>query len=133
MIEHILHETYNIDLSQFDVDQLPLLYFMACDDEEIFDKDGEWIMERQYSPDWRLVVFENDVGILYDFNGWPGDNEAGVGLYRPKAGGSDDVLVYYKIFTNSDMDLESEYADHTLIVSSYITMREKYYPQDEDE
>jgi len=38
--------------------------------------------EYDFSPDWRLTIFSGEFGTLYDFNGWPGDNEMGVGLLR---------------------------------------------------
>jgi hypothetical protein len=69
-----------------------------------------WDAEREYyhaaheytvSDDWRLRVFTSPDGALYDFNGWPGDNENGRGIFCPIAGGPPIV-----IFRNSDECLQ---------------------------
>lgn len=38
--------------------------------------------ERMYSVDWRLSIYHGNMGTIYDFNGWPGDNSEGVGLMK---------------------------------------------------
>jgi hypothetical protein len=52
------------------------------------------------SSDWRLRIFEGPKGVLFDFNGWPGDNECGAGVYHAA-----DKATPIDVFGNGDEDL----------------------------
>ncbi len=72
------------------------------------------------SDDWRLRIFRGSDGTVYDFNGWPGDNECGAGVFYP-ANGDEPV----DVFGNGDEDLvpaEDEFSD---LVQEYSARRHK--------
>lgn len=72
------------------------------------------------SDDWRLRIFRGADGTVYDFNGWPGDNECGAGVFYP-ANGDEPV----DVFGNGDEDLvpaEDEFSD---LVQEYSARRHK--------
>jgi hypothetical protein len=75
---------------------IPLLWFMATEDE-IEDVNDE---ARKHSADWRLILHENKDSMLCDFNGWPGDNEDGGGIYFEKTSG-----LTTHVFDNGDSSL----------------------------
>jgi hypothetical protein len=51
--------------------------FFSCPKELNLTKDD--LCRRTHSDDWCLIVFEDDEGNkIFDFCGWPGDNENGV-------------------------------------------------------
>jgi len=73
------------------------------------------------SSDWRLRIFEGPKGVLFDFNGWPGDNERGAGVYY-----APDEAAPIDVFDNGDEDLvPSKDAPETLgaIVEEYSQRR----------
>jgi hypothetical protein len=73
------------------------------------------------SSDWRLRIFEGPKGALFDFNGWPGDNERGAGVYHV-AGKAAPI----DVFGNGDEDLvPSKDAPETLnaIIEEYSQRR----------
>jgi hypothetical protein len=106
----------------------PLLYYMAAWDEmdEILENEDEEI--RGHSSDWRLAVYDAPGATFYDFNGWPGDNEAGAGLYR-SAGARETVLV----FTNSDRSLAAARPEHAEVVAWFEARRRERAEADFDE
>jgi hypothetical protein len=84
------------------------------------DDTGECISE-----DWRLRVFgglddDSEYGALYDFNGWPGDNESGLGVYYSANPGSKPITV----FTNGDENLVPAHGYLAKTVESYAERRE---------
>jgi len=80
--------------------------------------DDSPLAELCCSDDWRLRVFANESGTLYDFNGWPGDNEAGAGVFqRP---GSCPLV---DIFGNGDEDLVAVADEYYEVVRAYARRR----------
>lgn len=71
------------------------------------------------SEDWRVIVTPGPEGhTLYDFNGWPGDNELGGGaVVGPE--GTKPVL----IFTNADRILSPVKPEHADAVEAYDAVR----------
>jgi len=55
-----------------------LIYYMATDDEFLSEEDFEF---RCASADWQLAYFAQGDMCFCDFNGWPGDNECGAGVF----------------------------------------------------
>lgn len=74
--------------------------------EEVLDaaaREDGYDELRMSSDDWRLRIFRAPEGTLYDFNGWPGDNELGGGVFYPAGGGEPSL-----IFVNGDEDLSCD-------------------------
>jgi len=94
----------------------PLLFFMATEDEEVDDDEQE---QRLHSSDWRLICRESPDGLLCDFNGWPGDNEDGAGVYVDFATRRMTVL-----FVNSDSALEGRWPEHAAVLKWYEKQRQ---------
>ena len=90
------------------------LYYMATEEET--DAEGEWDV-LQYSEDWRLVTFSSAAGTFYDFNGWPRDNEVGVGLFQAPGYG------LRAIFDNDDQSLTAVWPIHAVAVGEYEVRR----------
>eukprot|EP01118_Nematostelium_gracile_P009795 TRINITY_DN3314_c0_g1_i3.p1 TRINITY_DN3314_c0_g1~~TRINITY_DN3314_c0_g1_i3.p1 ORF type:complete len:275 (-),score=90.79 TRINITY_DN3314_c0_g1_i3:55-879(-) len=87
--------------------------------------DADDVMDFCYwSPDWRLVTFKNDDGTFYDWNGWPGDNENGFGVFCPKKGNPIEV------FRNSDTSLSASEERFTDLVKRYEQARNKRLEKD---
>ena len=38
--------------------------------------------ERHFFSDWCLSIYHGNMGTIYDFNGWPGDNGDSIGLLK---------------------------------------------------
>jgi len=106
-MEHILADVLNDGTLDHE-----LQYYMATEDEDI-GVDGEL---RMYSSDWRLQVLETDQGTLYDFNGWPGDNEDGVGVFISK-------LYMGVVFVNVDQSLTTDLQNCDKIIAAYGEVR----------
>lgn len=95
----------------------PLLYFMATDDDStVSEEDWE---ARQHSYDWRLILYTDEHGILCDFNGWPGDNEHGAGVYFERDTGRSLTL-----FGNGDASLEAGVDELESVIDEYETYRQ---------
>lgn len=109
LLEHVLFHR-RVGLC---ADPQPLLYYMATEDEMVADAEL-----RRHSPDWRLDVYYGAEGALYDFNGWPGDNEDGAGLYMSRA---EDNL--YTVFTNQDQSLAAMSPEHWEVVEEFAEKR----------
>jgi hypothetical protein len=95
------------------------LEFLMQTEGERAELDGD-DEELICSDDWRLRIFRGSGGTVYDFNGWPGDNECGAGVFYP-ANGDEPV----DIFGNGDEDLvpaEDEFSD---LVQEYSARRHK--------
>jgi len=96
----------------------PLIWFMATEDvsnDVLAHGDEE---ERLHSVVWRLIYYEDEHGILCDFNGWPGDNESGAGYYYEEETGH-TVLV----FDNSDTSLSTNIAELKDVIKAYEPYR----------
>ncbi len=115
MIDIILN-----DLKRLNTVQL-LIYLMPTDEIDISDGDCEF---RGYSPDWRLQIFRNELGTFCDFNGWPGDNEDGCGIFYPADGSQKQI-----IFINGDSDLIANLEKHQSVVDRYMEKRQQFYDQ----
>jgi hypothetical protein len=94
--------------------ELPLIWWMATDD---MDHDEP----QAHSADWRARVWRWIGGAFYDINGWPGDNEYGIGLCV-----QDGHDGFQALFSNVDGGLTAE--DHlppaaTKIVEAMETAR----------
>lgn len=104
-------------LSEPEYADKPLLWFMATEDEVTDDVMAE--EARAHSYDWRLILHEDEKGLLCDFNGWPGDNEAGAGLYLARAIGHTALL-----FSNGDSSLDTEFGWLGAVVRAYQRHRQ---------
>jgi hypothetical protein len=74
-----------------------LVYLMSAQDEPARAGDEpRWgHSTRAVSNDWYLRVYEDELGALYDFCGWPGDCRLGGGVYAPAGvGGAIEIFEY---------------------------------------
>ncbi len=86
------------------------------DDEDNSDDDlPDW---EGISPDWRLRIFRGPTGVFYDYNGWPGDNESGSGVYYDASGSM-------RIFENNDQSLIPVDEKHAECVDMYSKIRNR--------
>lgn len=96
----------------------PLLYYMATDEEtDECLRDGVEDI-RGHSTDWRLILIEDAAGFLCDFNGWPGDNECGAGVYVDRATGQTA-----QVFSNSDQNLETLFPEFEDVLAVHAALR----------
>lgn len=78
-------------------------YYKFETDPSLYDlMDINRPTELVISDDWNVRIYRTTKGILYDWNGWPGDNECGTGVFY-----SNDGTVV-KIFDNSDQCLQPQ-------------------------
>ena len=78
----------------------------------------EELQELVCSDDWRLLVFSGESGTLYDFNGWPGDNQAGGAVFY-RSGESTP----FEVFSNGDTRLTPTLARFDDVVRWYEKRR----------
>jgi len=101
------------------------LYYMSPSYDPTVDKDDVEI--RCHSDDWSLIIFnDNDGNKIFDFNGWPGDNQNGVIWLII----SDQKVI--KLFRNIDThlylyDKEYQYGNINEIISDNIQNIIKIY------
>ncbi len=73
---------------------------------------------RLHSEDWRLILHEDEHGFLCDFNGWPGDNESGAGVYY----GIETESILW-LFDNEDTQLCTSIAELEETIKGYEPYR----------
>lgn len=95
----------------------PLIHYMATDAELAGEPDHVAEL-RAWSMDWRLILTEGPAGFLCDFNGWPGDNESGAGVFCDSRTGE-----LSPIFENVDGGLTPARESLQGIVASYELTR----------
>ncbi len=108
-----------LDWYELEEPQKNLEYLMDVLDLDREDDEADEI--RPYSEDWRLRVFEHDGDVLYDFNGWPGDNESGGGVFY--AAENPDTPI--DIFGNGDEDLVAASDEFVDVVEDYASRRQE--------
>ncbi len=94
--------------------------FMITSSEYYSDKNYD--EECHFSPDWRLTIHSGKDGTIYDFNGWPGDNECGVGFLKLL---NEFTLVY----SNGDQNIcpESTFENMAELFNQFEKKRTSYY------
>lgn len=106
-----------LDGYELDGPQKNLEYLM--DVEDLGREEGEDDEIRPFSGDWRLRVFERDGDVLYDFNGWPGDNESGAGVFYTAEAPNNPI----DVFLNGDEDLVAASDEFEEAVEDYAARR----------
>jgi hypothetical protein len=110
-----------LDGYTLDEPQKNLAYLMDVED---WDREGDGDESDEIHPcsgDWRLRVFEHDGDVLYDFNGWPGDNESGAGVFYAAENSENPI----DVFLNGDEDLVAASDEFGEIVDDYASRRSK--------
>jgi hypothetical protein len=113
-------------------------FFMSWTSDVPPDITGD---ELQYfSVDWRLRVFAGPTGTVYDFNGWPGDNECGGAVFYPadegapgreagsapgREGEAGGAPLPIDVFANSDEHLTPLHFEFRAMVAIYAREREE--------
>lgn len=99
----------------------PLIDLMATADSEHPDEEKDWW---RHSYDWRLTVYTAASGYLYDFIGWPGDNESGAGLFQ-HSGLAGPYHPFVVIYTNSDQKLKARDSANDEVVARFGVLRQE--------
>jgi hypothetical protein len=106
-----------MDYAPPDMRELGLEFFLVNRDDDLDDHPLSDVVAM--SDDWRLVASKGLGGsVLYDFNGWPGDNELGGGAVVA-APGDHPALV----FLNQDQDLRPVRPEYAKAVRKYGRVR----------
>ncbi len=110
---YVLQKTDMIETACHDY----LQYSIPDDDSPDNEMLAYYMQEGCISYNWCLRVFHDEDGnFLYDFNGWPGDNEDGGGVLF-------NGYEFEFVFVNGDADLCAIHPMNIEVVESYCQRR----------